>query len=245
MKSDLKNKALFLIIVLIAFVDGMLVMQHLQEDTPVSTANQVRILENSLTNKTPPLSAVEVPPTEPEVKTVPFTTQAPLGYWTTAPWADFAEEAAVYMAYKWGSEASMPSTAETATNLKAIGDWETEHLGSYKLTDIPQTLQILTLALGYSKATLSEDTSESNLKKLLDEYKILIIPVNGQILDNRFYGDPAPQYHMIVLYDYNSDGFIANDPGTSRGEATLYPVQKILESLQDLKGEKRMIVVSR
>ncbi len=245
MKNDLKNKALFLLIVLIAFVDGMLVMQHLQADTPLSTAQQVKILQDTLTSKLPPESAVQAPPTEPKVKSVPFTTQAPLGYWTSKPWADFAEEACVYMAYKWGSGAEMPSVAETATNLKAIGDWETQHLGSAALTDIPQTLQILNQALGYSKATLSEDVSEANLKKLLDDDKILIIPVNGQILDNRYYGDPAPQYHMIVLYDYNSEGILANDPGTSRGAATLYPVQKILESLQDLKGEKRMIVVSR
>lgn len=245
MKTDLKNKSLFLVIVLIAFLDGMLVMQHVSESAPVTTASQVRTLQDSLTPKTAPESAQEVTPPAPIVKSVPFTTQAPLGYWTKKPWSDFAEEACVYMAYKWGSDSDMPSTAETATNLQAIGQWETDHLGTFTLTDIPQTLQMLTQALGYAKASISTDTSVANLKTLLDSGAILIVPVNGQILANRYYGDPAPQYHMIVIYDYNADGFLANDPGTSRGEATLYTETKILESLQDLKGEKRMIVVTR
>jgi hypothetical protein len=245
MKTHLKNKTLFLVIVLIAFLDGMLVMQHLSENTPVSTANQVRVLQDSLSSKTAPAALTEVIATEPEAKSVPFTTQAPLGYWTTKPWADFAEEACVYMAYKWGTDSEMPGTAETATNLEAIGQWETEHLGSSALTDISQTLQMLNLALGYAKATISVDTSIANLKTLLDGGAILIVPVNGQILDNRYYGDPAPQYHMIVIYDYNAEGFLSNDPGTSRGKGALYTETKILESLQDLNGEKRMIVVSR
>jgi hypothetical protein len=242
MKTEFKNKSLFLVIVLIAFLDGMLVMQHVSESAPLTTAVQVRTLQDSLTPKTAPESAQEV---RPVVKSVPFTTQAPLGYWTKKPWSDFAEEACVYMAYKWGSDTDMPSTAETATNLQAIGQWETDHLGTFTLTDIPQTLQMLTQALGYAKASISTDTSTANLKMLLDDGAILIVPVNGQILDNRYYGDPAPEYHMIVIYDYNADGFLANDPGTSRGKATIYTETKILESLQDLNGEKRIIVVTR
>lgn len=241
-KHHLKNKALFLFIVLLAFVDGMLVMGHLQEETPVSTASQLKVLSNALSTKTSGETGAQ---TVPAGKSVPFTVQAPIGYWTEKPWADYAEEACVYMAYKWGTDSEMPGQYDTAANLKAVGQWETDHLGTSALTDIPQTLQMLNQALGYTKATLSTQITESGLKALLDKGNILIIPVNGQVLDNPYYGDPAPEHHMIVVYDYNADGFLTNDPGTRRGEGFLYPATKILESLQDLNGERQMIVVTR
>lgn len=240
MKSKHKTSALLIFVVLLAFLDGILVMNHFSGTSTSAMVNKVRQLSDKLEIK----STAEGTTPETE-KTLAFTTQAPIGYWTEAPWADFAEEACVYMAYKWGGNTEMPDKYDVAANLKAIGEWENEHFGSSALTDMNQTLQMLTLALGYTKATLVSELNEAKLKLELDAGGIWIVPVNGQILANPYYGDPAPEHHMIVIYDYNDQGFLANDPGTRRGAAFVYTTTKILESIQDLNGEQRAILVNR
>lgn len=256
MQSNLNNKALFLFIVLLAVLNGILVMEHWQNSKPVGTAEQAKIMEDAFTSRSgavpsntentasaPPTSTPSIP--APVAKFVPFTVQAPIGYWSEEPWADYAEEACVYMAYKWGTRSDMPAKYDVAENLKAIGQWEIDRFGDSALTDLPQTLQMLTEALGYARATLSTDISEVSIKAVLDGGAIVILPVNGQLLDNPYYGDPAPKHHMLVVYDYTEKGFFTNDPGTRRGEAFLYETEKMLESIQDLNGEKRMLVVTR
>lgn len=239
--NSFSNKALFVVIVLIAFVDGILVTQHFYENQPVSTeADSAVILEDIFPSTSPETDSTVLP----EVKSLPFTVQAPLGTWAT-PWSDYAEEACAWMAYKWATGEEIGGQYDVAEELNAIGAYETATFGSSKLTDIPQTLQILVEFFKLDQAYLSGDITIESLKAFLTDGNILILPVNGQILDNPNYGDPAPEHHMIVLYDFNETHFLANDPGTKRGEAVEYDMQKILEAIQDLEGEKVMIVVGR
>lgn len=215
--------------------------QHFYENQPeITEADSAVILEDIFTDSSQGDGTVQ----EPESKTLPFTVQAPLGTWAE-PWSDYAEEASVWMVYKWATGEGIGSRYDIAEELRGMGTWENDTFGSSKLTSIPQTLQILTDYLGFANAYLTGDISEASLKDYLDAGNVLIIPVNGQVLANPYYGDPAPEHHTIVLYDYNEEGFIANDSGTRRGEATVYSVQKILDSLQDLEGEQVMIVVGR
>ena len=83
------------------------------------------------------------------------------------------------------------------------------------------------------------------LLQALDQGKIILAPVNGQTLANPHYGEPGPEHHMILIYAYEGENFISNDPGTLRGEAYEYTIEKILESIQDLSGEDRVILISR
>jgi hypothetical protein len=243
--NSFSNKALLLFIVLVAFVDGILVAQHFYENQPVSTeADSVVILEDIFSAGTPQEDPENVNSPIPELKTLPFTVQAPLSTWAS-PWADYAEEACVWMAYKWATGESVGGPYTIAQELNAIGAYEIATFGTSKLTDIPQTLRILVDFFKLDKAYLSGDLSPAHMQKLLDTDHILILPVNGQLLGNPNYGDPAPKNHMIVLYDYTETHFRANDPGTRRGKAVEYEIQKTLEAIQDLEGERVMMVVGR
>ncbi len=243
MTNSFSNKALFLFIVLVAFVDGILVARHFYENQPeITQADSPPILEDIFEPEKPNPDEPSDP--LPEPKSVPFTVQAPLGTWVE-PWSDYAEEASVWMAYKWATGEAIGGQYDIAAELKEMGVYQIATFGSSKLTNIPQTLQILIEHLGWNRAYLSGEISEENIKTLLEEGNILIVPVNGQILDSPHYGDPAPKNHMILLYDFDETHFIVNDPGTKRGAGVKYEIQKILESIQDLEGERVMIVVSR
>lgn len=238
--EPLKNKALFLFIVLIAFVDGILVTDHFYRTQPTLTSASEPVLLSDVFDETRP----QVNPDALEPETVPFTTQAPLGMWDK-PWSGYAEEACVWMAMKWVKGEEFTSIYNTADDLNAIAAWEKATFGTTDLTDIPQTLQIFLDYFDHKDAFLSGEITEAGLRSYLDEGALLILPVNGQILANPNYSDPAPEHHMILLTGATETAFIANDPGTRRGEAVEYEVQKILDSVQDLEGERIMLVIQR
>ncbi|MFA4815604.1 MAG: hypothetical protein WC924_03970 [Candidatus Gracilibacteria bacterium] len=235
MAQDWKYKYISLFIVLIAFVDGILVAQQFQGKGEVSLVDAV-VLEDKFEQKMS--STVEPEFTD---QNVPFVSQAPYGVWVD-PWASFAEEACAYMSYLWANNQEAQSLEITGQALLALRDWETTNLGTYKDTDLTQTLRLLTEFYPLH-AELSYDVTRENLLAQLDQGKILILPV--QNLENPHYGKPGPVFHMLVVYGYEGEEFITNDPGTMRGEAYHYDIQKILEAARDLNGEVRMLVLGR
>lgn len=236
MHQDWQHKYLTPFIVLIAFVDGILVAQQFQSEGEAPTVSAV-VLEDIFEQKnSSTVQEVELLP-----KRVPFVTQAPYGVWTD-PWASLAEEASAYMAYLWANQMELQSREVNGQALLAARDWELSNLGTYKDTDLSQTFRLLTEYYRLS-TELSYDLSLETMRAQLDQDKILIVPV--QNLENPHYGEPGPVFHMLVIYGYEGDSFLTNDPGTIRGEAYSYDVQKILENVQDLNGEVRMLVVSR
>ena len=226
MLQDWVNKLSILIIVSIAFVDGILVANEWKETSPNSTASEAHILENILEQKNSSSLAEET-----QFESPPFTSQAPYGIWES-PWAYFAEEACSLMASAWAKEETL---GDSSASLLALRDWEVSELGTFKDTDLDQTLRILKEYF-YLQAELSYDVTQAALLQALDEGKTLLVPVNGQILANPQYGEPGPEHHMILIYAYEGENFLTNDPGTTRGASTSYPIQKILESIQDLNG---------
>ena len=239
--NSFRNKALFLFIVLVAFVDGVLVTDHFYRTAPTSTSASVPVVLEDVFDEVRPTVDPTLVETQEEAS-LPFTTQAPLGMWE-APWSDYAEEACVWMAMKWVKNEEFESIYSTADELKEIGAWEQKTFGTSALTDIPQTLQIIVSYFGHQNAFLSGEINEESLQAYLEGGAVLIVPVNGQILANPNYGDPAPEHHMILLYGATDMAYIANDPGTRRGEAVEYDKQKILEAIQDLEGERIMLVI--
>ena len=134
MLQDWVNKLSVLIIVVIAFVDGILVANQWKETSPNSTASEVLILEDILEQKNSS-SLIE----ETLFQAPPFTTQAPYGIWDT-PWAYFAEEACSLMASAWASE---ENPEDPAALLLKLRNWGNNNLGTFKDTDLDQSLLIL------------------------------------------------------------------------------------------------------
>lgn len=237
------NKITFIVIVLIAFIDGGLVASQFSEHTPQSTASEAVKLEDIFEQKNSSAMAETVTEIAPIIQNVPFTSQAPYGVWDK-PWDNYAEEACALMAAKWAKSEEISTANETANELLAIGEWEGQQFGTSKNTDSLQNLRILKEFLGL-QAELFYDITRESLISALDQGKIIIIPVNGQTLANPHYGEPGPQFHTILVYAYDGETFLANDPGTAKGEAYIYDIQKILDSIQDLNGERRVIIISR
>jgi len=233
-------KIAFTIIVLIAFIDGALVAGQFYEHAPESTASEAIILKDILEQKN---SSISEGITPPAAQNLPFTSQAPYGIWDR-PWSDYAEEACILMAQKWANAEEMPEMRGVAEELLRIGEWEGQEFGTSKNTDSLQNLRILK-EFYHLQAELSYDLTQESIFSALDQDKILLLPVNGQILDNPHYGEPGPEHHTIVIYGYEGATLLTNDPGTAKGEATRYDLEKILESVQDLNGERRMILISK
>ncbi len=237
MLRDWINKYLTVFVVLIAFVDGMLVAKtFMGEKSEVSTVDAV-LLEDRFEPKTSTAPEVETP----ELLNVPFVSQAPYGLWTD-PWAYMAEESTAYMAYLWVNAIEAGGREVSAQALLTAKEWEEANLETYKDTDLDQTLRLLQEFYGL-QAQISYEVTREAMEAQLSAGNILILPV--QNLENPHYGEPGPVFHMIVVYRIEGETFISNDPGTVRGAGYAYEIQKILESVQDLNGETRMIVVSR
>lgn len=236
MLKDWINKLTLFVVVAIAFVDGMLVADQWKGEGTPSEASEAIILEDIFEQKN---SSIEALPST--VNTVPFISQAPYGVWDK-PWSDYAEEASMLMASKWAKNETL-NQATVPDELLAIGTWEGEQFGTSANTDALQTLRVLKEFLGLD-AELSYSVDQESLKRALNEGKILLVPVNGKILANSHYGDPAPEFHMILIYGHEGENFLTHDPGTIRGDSTVYEIQKVLESIQDLNGEDRVIVIN-
>lgn len=235
MFQDWLNKLSILVIVVIAFVDGILVAGQWKETSPNSTASEAFLLENILEQKN---SSIILETVTFEVP--PFTSQAPYGIWDE-PWTYFAEEASTLMVSAWAKNATLDDSGSALLELR---NWETANLGTFKDTDLDQTLRVLKEYFNV-QAEISYDVSREALLSALDQGKILLVPVNGQTLGNPHYGEPGPGHHMILVYGYEGEIFLTNDPGTVRGESYPYPIEKILGAIQDLNGEDRVIVATR
>lgn len=229
-------KFTYFLVVFVAFVDGILLAEEWQTKKNQSSAVKATYLEDLFERKS---SSQEL--TESLVSDIPFTTQAPYGWF--APWTEMAEEASVYMAERWALGGGAQSTKEVTDRMLTMKTWEESNLGTYKNTDALQTLRLLTEFSGL-QAEVSYDVNREGLLSALERDQILLVPVNGQKLDNPYYTQPGPEHNMVLIYRYEDENFIAHDPGTLRGEGIHYAIQKILEALQDLNGEKRVILIS-
>lgn len=247
MKEKLLSKLGVVLVVLFAFVDGILVAGEFDKKSNTDAAEPLMledVFEIHSAEEAPEVEEVEEVEEEPEVKTIPFTSQAPHGDWKE-PWSDYAEEAVVYMAIKWVNGEEMGSARERASDLMAIGEWEAERFGNSVDTPIIQVLEILTDYFGHSKARLLYDVTENDLLTILDREHLAILPVNGRLLDSPNYGDPAPKHHNLLLIGYvpETREFIVHDPGTRRGESYHFPFEKILGAIQDIDGANVVIEV--
>lgn len=223
------NRILIILVVLIAFVDGILVSRAIDGGEQASLVQAMR-LTDTFEQKT---SSTDDPVAK--IWNIPsFITQAPTGSWKK-PWDSMAEEASVFMAA--GKDSSL-----AAESLQAMADWELVNLGTSADTDLNQTLLLAREYMGLN-GEISTNLDIEALKRELDAGTLFLVPVSGEILANRHYGKPAPQHHMILIYGYSEQGFLAHDPGTIRGASTLYTFEKTLEAIQDLNGEKRILLI--
>jgi hypothetical protein len=109
---------------------------------------------------------------------------------------------------------------------------------------------------GYYNIEVREDISTEDIIEELKNDRLVIVPINGQILKNPFYTPPGPDRHMLVIigYDFQTEEFITNDVGTRHGEKFHYKEYILEASIRDyptghkepiLEIKKTMIVVKK
>lgn len=165
---------------------------------------------------------------------VPFTAQAPLSNWGDPRQQNGCEEAAALMAMAWVRGKALRSE-EAEKEIIAIADYELENYGHFHDTSAQDLVdQVFKGYFDYDNVEVRYDISAEDIKKELGAGNLVLAPANGKILDNPFYTEP-PMEHMVVVrgYDSNTNEFIVNDSGTSRGELFRYAEDILIDAIYD------------
>jgi hypothetical protein len=182
------------------------------------------------------------------ILSIPFTTQAPNGQWSTSPYDEACEEAILLMLHEWKTGILL-SASQRSSEILNIVNWEKATYGFHEDTSAGYTARTARDYYGL-RAETSTDVSITRLKELLATGHPVIIPVWGRYL-NPHYTGAGPYYHMILIVGYDEDDFITMDPGTSYGNLYHYNQQTLFDAIHDLVqpesqtylGEKKIVVV--
>lgn len=145
---------------------------------------------------------------------VPFTAQAPTVNWDELH-NQACEEASAIMvnAYFNDIHALPPATVEKEINL--LTKWQQDNFGYNLSISTEETKQMIESNFNLKAEITGID--EQKIKQALVNNKLVILPANGQMLNNPNFKTPGPIYHMLVITGYDGHTFITNDPGTRKG----------------------------
>lgn len=181
---------------------------------------------------------------------VPFTPQAPTANWDELH-NEACEEASAIMAHAYFEQIKSLSPGLVEREISKLTDWQNQNYGYHLSINTNEVVKMIREVYGLKTEVVP--ISEQTIKRALADNKLIIYPANGQMLENPFFKQPGPIYHMLVITGYNEKGFITNDPGTKRGQDYHYSYD-ILRSANgnwdhsahevDL-SDKRIIIVSQ
>lgn len=218
----------------------------------VTTSSIVTSTESEPNSQEPAITTSTVDNTTDELPqkvflTVPFTPQAPFGGWSDPRQQDGCEEASVVMAWRWanGEDLTRQEALEEITNMS---NWEETQYGSYRDTSAADTLKrLLQEFYGYKGGRVEYDITLQDVKRELAAGNVLIIPFDGQILENPNFLNGGPERHMLVAigYDDTKKHIITNDPGTRLGQGFTYSYRNFEDSFRDYETGDHEPIVGR
>jgi hypothetical protein len=164
---------------------------------------------------------------------VPFSAQAPHGNWEL-PYQETCEEASAMLVDAfWSGRTFTPEQADA--ELLSLVRWQQGNLGFYFHTTSEQTALILRQYYGYRDVRVHYDISIEDIKREVSAGRPVIVPLAGRVVGNRYYRQPGPVYHMLVVKGFTADGqIITNDVGTLRGHNYVYDEEAFLSSIHDV-----------
>lgn len=167
---------------------------------------------------------------------VPFTIQAPHANWVQ-PYEDGCEEASAAMVNYYYADKTFVSADAADAELKELFAWEDATFGTDKDADSEQVARLLREQYGYRKVVVRYDVTAEDIRSELRAGRPVILPAYGKGLNNPYFKNGGPVYHMLVVKGYiGDDRFVTNDPGTRRGADYVYSVKTIMDSLHDWNG---------
>lgn len=203
--------------------------------------------------------ASQVPTIGPQkiLREVPFTSQAPLAEWDDPRQQDGCEEASALMAVAWARGEKLGSKETARAKMLEISDWQNANFGPGHDTSAADTVaRIFRGYFGFEGAWAAAVGQAEEITAQLQAGRLVVTPMNGQLLGNPYYTQPGPERHMVVIrgWDPKKNEFITNDPGTRRGEGYRYDERVFWNAIRDyptgdhlpIEGVKKvMIVVSQ
>ncbi|MFA5933546.1 MAG: C39 family peptidase [Microgenomates group bacterium] len=185
---------------------------------------------------------------------VPFTPQAPFAEWSDARFQEGCEEASSLMAIYWAKNITSIDRTKAKEEIIAMVNYQIEKGGLGMDTSAQDTaLKIISGYLGFNNYEVKENISLQDIKDELLKGNLIIVPANGQALNNPHFTAPGPERHMIVIrgYDDNTGTFITNDPGIRQGELYAYPQQVFYNAIRDystgynapIVGNKKIMII--
>ena len=101
-------------------------------------------------------------------------------------------------------------------------------------TTAAETARILKEYFGYKRVEVIRDITIDDIKSHLLAGRPVIVPLAGRMLNNPYYTQPGPVYHMLVIKGFTKDGrFITNDVGTKRGQNYAYDAEALFNAIHD------------
>lgn len=166
---------------------------------------------------------------------VPFIVQAPYAVWDEIH-EDGCEEASISMIKGYVENAASFTAAQMEDRILAVVDYENNTLGYNKDTSAEQTAGIMRDFFGYKNAQVLPVRSWKDIKAQLVKGQPVVVPAYGKALNNPYFRDGGPVYHMLVIKGWTATKIITNDPGTKRGADLLYDPDTLMKALHDWNG---------
>ncbi len=172
---------------------------------------------------------------------IPFLCQAPHGNWAQ-PWQDACEEAAVIMAIHYIKDSPLDKEGGNQEILGMVNYQELKYGGHHDLT-AQKTAQLMKEYYKFNDYKVIYEFTIEDIKNELAKGNVVIAPMAGRLVGNRYYTAPGPAYHFMLFkgYDDNRGEFITNDPGTKRGKDFRYKYRVAFNAIHDWNGTKENI----
>jgi hypothetical protein len=176
---------------------------------------------------------------------VPFLCQAPFANWAQ-PWQDACEEAAIVIAIHYVK--AYPLDRESGNQeLLGLVNYQVKKYGRHHDLTAEQTAKLMADYYKFKKYEVVYKFNVEDIKRVLGAGDLVLAPMAGRLLGNKYYHQPGPAYHFLVFkgYDDASGEFITNDPGTKRGDGYRYKYEVAYNAIHDWAGSKENITTGR
>lgn len=163
---------------------------------------------------------------------VPFSSQAPQGNWSL-PYLEACEETSAILVDRFYKNEKLDPETANQEILKLVA-WENKTFGYYEHTTAEETGQILKKYFNYKRVDVTYDISLADIKAQITAGRPVIVPLAGRLVNNPYYRQPGPIYHMLVIKGLTKNGdFITNDVGTKRGANYTYDAAILYDAIHD------------
>lgn len=166
---------------------------------------------------------------------VPFTSQAPLYEWEDPRQQDACEEASVLMSVSWVYNIPGYSREMWRDRIVELADFQQKKYGENRDTSLEDVVSWMYKDyFKYKNVEIVDINTSLDLIKELEKGNLLLIPTNGQALNNPNFTGDGPERHMVLIkgYDYETQEFITNDPGTRNGKDYRYDRELLYEAIR-------------